>query len=341
MKKQLIYQIIRKLADRTLPASQRDIVLRWLTGPQNTSEKEEAMFRLWNETNGIEVSDESAKRALQNVKEKLNINKSRTRHIQWIQVATKYAAILLLPLITGLIVWGIMENKVAESSDMIECYVPAGEQKTIQLPDGTEVKINSNSLLIYPKEFHGEQRRVHLSGEAFFNVRRNEDMPFIIGTGPLKIKVLGTQFNVESYPEDEYITTILNQGSVKVFRNEKEAEGIIMKPDEKLIYSNKNNTFELIHADAKKESSWTQGKIRFEEQLLSYILKTLERRYNVHFYYGKDINTEEYYTLEFKHYESIEEVMNVLSILIGNIDYEMKGNGIFLFQKKEKGGIPK
>lgn len=97
----------------------------------------------------------------------------------------------------------------------------------------------------------------------------------------------------------------------------------------------------MIHADAKKESSWTQGKIRFDEQLLSYILKTLERRYNVHFYYGKDINTEEYYTLEFKHYESIEEVMNVLSILIGNIDYEMKGNGIFLFQKKEKGGIPK
>lgn len=95
MKKQLIYQIIRKLADRTLPASQRDIVLRWLIGPQDTSEKEETMFRLWNDTNGTEVSDESAKRALQNVKEKLNINKLRTKHIQWFQVATKYAAILL------------------------------------------------------------------------------------------------------------------------------------------------------------------------------------------------------------------------------------------------------
>ena len=140
MKKQLIYQIIRKLADRTLPASQRDIVLRWLIGPQDTSEKEEAMFRLWNDTNGTEVSDESAKRALQNVKEKLNINKLRTKHIQWFQVATKYAAILLLPLITGLVVWGIMENKVAESSDMIECFVPKGEQQTITLSDGTQLK---------------------------------------------------------------------------------------------------------------------------------------------------------------------------------------------------------
>lgn len=151
MKKQLIYQIIRKLADRTLPASQRDIVLRWLIGPQDTSEKEEAMFRLWNDTNGTEVSDESAKRALQNVKEKLNINKLRTKHIQWFQVATKYAAILLLPLITGLVVWGIMENKVAESSDMIECFVPKGEQQTITLSDGTNVTINSGSLFIYPK----------------------------------------------------------------------------------------------------------------------------------------------------------------------------------------------
>ena len=83
MKKQLIYQIIRKLADRTLPASQRDIVLRWLIGPQDTSEKEEAMFRLWNDTNGTEVSDESAKRALQNVKEKLNINKLRTKQQEY------------------------------------------------------------------------------------------------------------------------------------------------------------------------------------------------------------------------------------------------------------------
>lgn len=338
MKKQLIYQIIRKLADRTLPASQRDIVLRWLIGPQDTSEKEEAMFRLWNDTNGTEVSDESAKRALQNVKEKLNINKSRTRHIQWIQVATKYAAILLLPLITGLIVWGIMENKVAESSDMIECFVPDGEQKTIQLPDGTEVRINSHSLLIYPKQFHGDYRHIHLLGEAFFKVYRNEEMPFIISTGPLKIKVLGTQFNVNSYPDEDYISTTLNEGSVKVYRSDNEVRGITMKPNEKLIYNNKNSTFELILANAKEESSWTQGEIRFDEQPLSYILKTLERQYNVKFQYGKDIHVNDFYTLKFKHHENIEEVMNVLSILIENIDYEISGKTIFLFQKK--GGKP-
>ena len=340
MKRELINQAIRKLADKMLSGSQRDTVLRWLIGQQDASEKEEALFRLWNETDTTTVSEEETLKALGEVKAKLHLSDNRRTNIRWVNFAAKYAAIFLLPLITGLVVWGIMENKVTESSEMIECYVPSGEQKTIQLPDGTEVQINSNSLLIYPKEFHGEQRRVHLSGEAFFDVQRNEDMPFVIGTGPLKIRVLGTQFNVESYPEDEYITTILNQGSVKVYHNENESAGIVMKPDEKLIYSNKSNTFELIHTDAKEESSWTQGNIEFNERPLSYILKTLERRYNVHFQYGKDINVDEFYTLEFKQYESIEEVMNVLSILIEGIDYEMKGNNIFLFQKKKKGGIP-
>lgn len=297
------------------------------------------MFRLWNEADTKNVSEEETLKALNEVKSKLHLSDNRRTNIRWVNFAAKYAAILLLPLVTGLVVWGIMDKKVTEISNMVECYVPAGEQRTIQLPDGTEVKINSNSLLIYPKEFHGEQRRVHLSGEAFFNVQRNEDMPFVIGTEALKIRVLGTQFNVESYPEDEYITTVLDQGSVKVYHTENEAGGIVMKPDEKLIYSNKNNTFNLVQANAGEGSSCTQGKILFDEQPLSYILKTLERRYGVDFHYRKGIDTDELYTLKFKHYESIEEVMKVLSILVGNIDYEINEKNIFLFPKK--GGDPR
>lgn len=338
MKKQLIYQIIRKLADRTLPASQRDIVLRWLIGLQDTSEKEEAMFRLWNDTNGTEVSDESAKRALQNVKEKLNINKLRTKHIQWFQVATKYAAILLLPLITGLVVWGIMENKVAESSDMIECFVPKGEQQTITLSDGTNVTINSGSLFIYPKKFYGNNRKVHLSGEAYFKVSRNEGMPFLISTGPLNIKVLGTTFNVEAYPEDENITTTLEEGSVKVYRSSyPEKEGIIMKPDERLVYHNQNDKFELYKVESEDFTAWTNGELYFVEQPLSVILKTIERRCNVFFRYDSQINLEDTYTIKFKADESIEDMMRVLTFLAGDIGYAINGRTILL-QSNTKGG---
>lgn len=338
MKKQPIYQIIRKLADRTLPAPQRDMVLRWLVGPSDTLEKEEAMSRLWNETDGAEVTESATKRALQTVKEKLNIDKSPKQKTRWIHQAAKYAAILLLPLITGLVVWGIMQTKVAESSEMIECFVPRGEQQSIELPDGTHVTINSGSLFIYPKNFHGKSRKVHLSGEAYFKVSHNKNMPFIIGSGPLNIKVLGTTFNIEAYPEDESITTTLEEGSVKVYRSSgSEKEGITMKPDERLVYHNKDNKFELYKVEPKEFTSWTNGEIRFAEQPLSVILTTIERRYNVSFRYDNHINLTDMYTIKFKLDESIEEVMRVLAFLTGKMSYRIDGRTILL-QSNPKGG---
>lgn len=337
MKREVIYQIIRKLTDKMLSENQHDAILHWLIGQQDAAEKEEVLFRLWNESDTTTISDGETRKALEAVKGKLHLSSSRKHSFHWIYPIAKYAAILLLPLITGLIVWGIMDKKVTDISNMIECYVPAGEQKTIQLPDGTEVQINSNSLLIYPRQFHGDNRRVHLSGEAYFKVKRDESMPFIIGTGPLKIKVLGTEFNVESYPDDESITTTLDKGSVKVYREYDEAAGLVMKPEEKLVY-HRDGTFELIYGKAKGASAWTKGEICFEEQPLSYILKTLERKYNVKFHYGKEINVTEIYTLKFKSYENIEDVMNVLSLLIENINYEMNQKNIFLYQK---GGSPR
>lgn len=336
MKREQIDQIIRKLIDNMLPKSQRDTVLRWLIGEQDASEKEEILFQLWNEMDTRAVSKEETQKALETIKDKLHLSNHHKHTIRWVHFIAKYAAIFLLPLITGLVVWEIMNKKVADISNMIECYVPAGEQKAIQLPDGTEVLINSSSLLIYPKKFHGDYRRIHLSGEAYFKVKHDENMPFIVGTGPLNIKVLGTQFNVESYPEDECITTTLDKGSVKVYRNNNEATGIIMIPEDKLIYHNKNNTFELTHKNTKEASAWTQGEICLEEQPLFYILKTLERRYNVKFHYGKHIDTTEIYTLKFKQHEKIEEIMNVLSLLIEHTSYEINQKDIFLFKTKEK-----
>lgn len=338
MKKQLIYQIIRKLADKTVPTSQRDIILRWLIGPQDTSEKEEAMFRLWNETDGVDISETTTQEALRSVKEKLKINEVPGQKSKWIHLAAKYAAILLLPLITGLIVWGIMETQISESSEMIECFVPKGKQQTIDLPDGSTVIINSGSLFIYPKKFHGKNRKVHLSGEAYFKVNRNENMPFIIGSGPLSIKVLGTTFNVEAYPGEENITTTLEEGSVKVYRSARpEAEGIIMKPDERLVYHNKDDKFELYKVESKEFTSWTSGEIRFIEQPLSDILTTIERQYNVSFRYNDHINLTDRFTIKFKADEKIEEVMRVLAFLTGNMSYRIEGRTILL-QSNPKGG---
>ena len=190
----------------------------------------------------------------------------------------------------------------------------------------------------YPVQFDSKKRQVHLSGEAYFKVSRNEGMPFLISTGPLNIKVLGTTFNVEAYPEDENITTTLEEGSVKVYRSSyPEKEGIIMKPDERLVYHNQNDKFELYKVESEDFTAWTNGELYFVEQPLSVILKTIERRCNVFFRYDSQINLEDTYTIKFKADESIEDMMRVLTFLAGDIGYAIKGRTILL-QSNTKGG---
>lgn len=329
-----LYQIIRRLADGMLSESGRCTVIRWLRGQEHVAETDEAMFRIWNETDVTQVSDQETHVALQAVKRRIGLPE---RNIGWVRTLWKYAAVILLPLVTGLVVWQVMEHRMAETSDMMECYVPLGQQKRIELSDGTEVVLNSGTMFIYPIHFSGKNRRVYLSGEAYFEVEHDEKKPFIVRTGPLAIRVLGTSFNVEAYPEEDEITTTLKSGHVKVYRTDDEASGMFMKPDDRVVYHHKDDRFELLRVEAEQFTAWTEGEIRFVDQPLSEVLKTLERRYNVMFRYGDDVNMNEMYTLKFKPDETIEEVMRILMLAGSDMEYSINGNVVFL-RATGKGG---
>ena len=113
-----------------------------------------------------------------------------------------------------------------------------GSRSRSVLPDGSTVWLNAGSKLYYENDFTGATREVRLEGEAFFDVVKKTDRPFIVHTSGIDIKVLGTAFNVKSYPEDKTVETTLYRGSVKVFRHEESETGAIhLKPNEKLILS--------------------------------------------------------------------------------------------------------
>ncbi len=96
-----------------------------------------------------------------------------------------------------------------------------------------------------PVSFQKKKKRsVYLSGEANFTVAQNPDKPFIVSTGPLKVEVLGTKFNIESYPDNDRITTTLEHGSVKIYKNEAPEKSIIMKPDEQVIYNSQDRNIQ-------------------------------------------------------------------------------------------------
>lgn len=335
-----IYDILRRFADGVTSASHRNKILRWLLGDSESEEKDKALFHLWNETDTSAVSPTQVQSSLQSVKTKIGIDslKVKEKKIFHFDSFLKYAAIFLLPIVSGLTVWFIMNNTYRSTSKMIECYVPNGEKKTITLPDGTEVILNSGTLFIYPEQFTNEERRVYLSGEGFFDVARNEESPFVVRTGRLNVKVLGTRFNMEAYPDEKSIFTTLNKGSVKVYLPEKESDGVVLKPDEQVVYNSDSKNFSLRQVDSEDYSGWTEGEIRFIQKPLSSVLKTLGRIYNVEFRYNDKIKLEELYTISFKSDETIEQVIHVLkSIIDDGMRTTINGDTIYL-HGREKGG---
>lgn len=190
-----------------------------------------------------------------------------------------------------------------------ELMVPAGQRARVILPDGSIAWVNAGSTISYPSIFEKE-RRIQLTGEAYFEVAKNKEKRFIVSTDSLEIEALGTQFNVYSYPEANYRSTILLEGSVKVYRPGFEKEGTILQPNEQLLYANGN-----FHIDSNidpDELLWRDGIYSFKKEKLGTIIKKLELYYDVEFIV-KDPSILQYeYTGKFRQRDGVLEILRII-----------------------------
>ncbi len=193
----------------------------------------------------------------------------------------KAAAILLLPLmIAGGFVYSYMSGryqtgKAQEVTSMI--YAPMGSRVSFNLPDGTTGMLNSGSKLSYSLPFNNN-RLVSLEGEAWFEVKSDEDHPFEISTGNSTIKVLGTSFNISAYPAENYVEIVLLEGKVEFLKN-KGKEKVAMLPSERLIVQNEKISKSVV--DPLKYNAWTEGKLVFRGDPMYEVARRIERWYNV------------------------------------------------------------
>ncbi|MDR2969321.1 MAG: FecR domain-containing protein [Tannerellaceae bacterium] len=158
-----------------------------------------------------------------------------------------------------------------------ELVVPAGQRAEITLPDGTKAWLNAGSRLSYPSFFE-EERKVFLSGEGFFEVAENKEIPFIVSTHSIDIKALGTKFNVFSYPESSYTSVYLQQGSVKAYFPSSESKGVTLSPNQYLVQKGNQLKFSRMDSD---ELLWREGIYSFKKQKLGSIIEKLELYYDV------------------------------------------------------------
>lgn len=211
-----------------------------------------------------------------------------------------------------------------------ELTVPHGKRFDLILSDGTKIKLNSGSSIKYPIEFiEGKNREVEIWGEAFFEVTKDKDHPFIVHANHISIRVLGTKFNISSYEEDEFINTVLVEGSVQLFQNKKNGkmdESLVLKPNHKASWSKVHNTLSSEKVDTDVYTSWVNGRLVFRNIPFKNIRRKLERHYNVSIINNNKSLEEKFYNASFD-IETIEQVMEAFKENY-SIDYTIDNNQI-------------
>ena len=241
------------------------------------------------------------------------VNKRKSAYRKQIRICFRYAAAILLLIVSSSVLtyWAMRsEDSPALPVAYNTLYTPAGQRAQLVLQDGTEVWLNAKSKLVYPSRFEGKSRNVTVEGEAFFKVAKDSVKPFIVSVGEVEMKVLGTQFNVYSYPETGYVETSLLEGAVKVFFTGKEREGVVLKPNQQVTVSGEEMKVEPI---ARKEHFlWREGIYAFENEPLIHILKKLELYYDVRIIVEDSSLFKDTYTGKFRQRDSLDDIFRVL-----------------------------
>ena len=275
------------------------------------------------------------------------------RYMNWKTLAVILAGFFLLTL--G---YYFYNNHIPASTiqkPVWEVVTKNGSKTNLLLPDGTTVWLNAGSSLTYDSLYGNKLREVTLSGEAYFDVVKNPNKPFIIHTGKINIKVLGTVFDVKSYPGEKTFETSLIRGSIEVTFQSLSSKKIILKANQKLIID-KTETISSVSVNkvvttqipfvsiqnlirvgsdsAIAETGWMQNRLYFNDMSFEDLLKNMERKYGVSFHVADSSLDTIHFTGSFKD-ETVTQALDALRLTAEksttDFIYEVKGNQVFIY----------
>lgn len=208
-----------------------------------------------------------------------------------------------------------------------EITVPRGGEYKVTLDDGTRIWVNSESYIRFPVVFHGDERRIWVSGEVFLEVTKDAERPFIVNTGKLDIKVLGTQFNVRAYPDEKCIQTTLVEGCVQV--DNLRGKVAVLLPSEQLVYDALDGNHEVREVDTELYVSWKDGVYVFVSQRLEDIMSLISKWYDVDVFYQNSAVKDIIFSGRLKRYENAETLLRVFERL-GGVKFSVQGKTVIV-----------
>ena len=219
-----------------------------------------------------------------------------------------------------------MDSLVGQSTEVKynTLIVPRGGEFSLELADGTRVWLNTESKLRYPVAFTGEERRVEMDGEVYFEVAKNREKPFVVTVNGVDIRVLGTSFNVSAYQED--VVTTLVTGKVQLKKGD---EQVVLLPNQQAIWS--DDKFKVKQVDARNYVLWKEGIFYFEDVDLETILDDMARWYNVNIFYVNPTLKKMKFSVEIKRYEDINEILRRIE-QTKRVKFEIKDRTINVYE---------
>ena len=215
----------------------------------------------------------------------------------------------------------------------LKLEVPRGGEFKVTLEDSTEVWLNSESTLRYPEVFGDDERRVEVTGEAYFSVRKDEKRPFYVISGGQKIRVYGTTFNVRGYAEDRTIRTTLETGQIALSRLDGIGGELRLSPGHQAVFDKGAMKVSLMVVNPMIVTSWRHGKFVFDEQPLSAIMQDLARWYN----FDYEFDDQEIASLVFKgtipRYGDLRQAISILE-MSGGIEFSVENDIVKIGRKK-------
>ena len=223
----------------------------------------------------------------------------------------------------GVLVYTVADNDHVPANSMNTLSTAKGETYKIILPDKTAVWLNAASSLTYPARFTGADRQVTLAGEGYFEVAKDQQHPFKVNTTKQQVTVLGTHFNINAYPDEPATRTTLLEGSVKVSAGN---EHVTIPPGQQSTLRNGNVGVQNVDPD--QATAWKDDKFMFDGDNIQYIMRMIERWYNIDVVYEGAISNEKFYG-GISRYENVSEILKILEST-KSINFRIEGKTIFV-----------
>lgn len=322
MKKDNTSNIVKRFVAGRFSPETEEKVQEWFINEQNEEEKRLASFDFWNEADSEPDGDAYA--ALEKVNRRIGYPRKPVplyKRLIWV------AAVLIPVLLIG---GGYLYYTYLQDG-YVEVVAAYGEDKHLVLPDASEVWLNSGTTIRYPKKRDADRRLIYLEGEAYFSVKKDASRVFIVKTDGVVVQVLGTEFNVKAYPDEEKIVTTLVKGKVEVYVNADKP--LLLHPDEQLIYDRNTSEAHIEKILPEESNAWLSGGIVFVNSSFKEILQTLERHFNVSFQVDPHISISHFYTVKFTRNENLDEILNVLMEVV-HFTYQKEDDKIVLVEKR-------